>query len=91
MVIFRSQKGSASNKKSGKLSYRLLHFSPPSWMRRFLGIFFLVELPPKCEFECSDALNADGNILFSLVSLIYFLDSWCLEFRSVCEREHWGF
>jgi hypothetical protein len=58
-------------------------------MRRFLGIFFFLELPPKCEFESSDALNAD--ILFSVVSLIYCVDSWCLEFRSVCEREHGAF
>ena len=54
----------------------------------------MVELPPKCEFECTDALNADGGILFSLVSLKYCVDSWCLEFRSLCEREHevfsWG-
>jgi len=54
-------------------------------------IFFLVELPPKCEFERSDTLNADGDILFSLVSIIYCEDSWCLEFRSVCEREHRAF
>jgi len=52
---------------------------------------FLVELPPRCEFEWSDVLNADGDILFSLVSLIYCVDSWCLEFRSACEREHGTF
>jgi hypothetical protein len=47
-------------------------------------VFFLVKLPPKCEFECSDALNAGGDISFTLVSLIYCVDSWCLEFRSFC-------
>jgi hypothetical protein len=87
VVIFRSQKGCKS-KKSLEISVTVL---PCSGMRRFLGICFLVELPPNCECECSDILKADGDILFSLVSLMHCVDSWCLEFRSVSGREHGAF